>query len=545
MVSKAVRAANLKVTIAAIECEIVVTEDNLSQLRTTLGQLEGTDTEAVEELVGKIKAGEEVVKAAQLKLEGLVPTHSQTGQFHIGPLQTAMAMSGLEPGNSISYQQGHPPPFFHNIQGTAGQQNLHLFNQGGVMGNQGVSLDTPRPGLNKGRVAPSRKQGLSPVRSKSGERTFDQTFSGGRGSSDEESHPSSKPSRSRISKPRKYKKGDDICLFLDRFLDYTENTKLKDDRMDLQLVELIDDERMYRKMKKISEKLTMGETRRPESLVRAIKRLLFKEEGDLANTADLRNLVQGSKEQVEDFSFRIADAVTKIGVDDKEGDMLQATTFIQGLRPEIRDRMGSKAKSMKFDFNGLIDLAEKYEMQITRPRKDNPIADHNDFGEVYAMQKAEPEVGTVSTCKKCLKTGHDERTCWATIECQLCGILGHIASRCNKLKPEYATAPASRQQPISGKEWGTGGPAQLQTAPNGQFARGGENRACYNCGQVGHLSRACREPRADRGRETYRGGYNSGYGGSGSNWRHREERLNWGGAGGHSVPPAQGRNQRF
>lgn len=526
MASEAVAGAQLRVAIAAVECEIVVKEAEIAELRANLSQVDSNDATAVAELVEKIRAEEDVLKAARLKLEGLSPP-----KLHKAPL------SGFGTHNTATFQLGQQPQFFQNAQ--ASQHNLQQFNQGGALGMQGLSLDTPRPGANRERNMPYMKSNLSPIRSRSGERTFNRTFNNERDSSEEGTRSSSRSSRSRISKPRRYKKSDDICLFLDRFLDYTENSKLKDDRMDLQLVELIDDERMYRKIRKISDKLTREESRRPELLVRAIKRLLYKEEGDLANTADLRNLVQGPKEQVEDFSFRITDAVTKIGVDDREGAMLQATTFIQGLRSEIRDRMGSKAKSMKFDFNGLVDLAEKYEMQMTRPRREEPVAEQMTFGEVYAMQSTQAAVQpaqSVSTCKKCGKAGHEEQTCWAATECQLCGKRGHLASRCSQLQT-YATSAANLQQPAGSRDWETRGTPQAQPS---RFGSAGENRSCYNCGVVGHLSRACRAPRPDRGQQEAagRGSYNQ-------SWRNRELPLNWKGAGGHSIPPAQpgGRRQ--
>ena len=284
MASEALRQAERKVTVAALECELIKAEHALSQLRSQVSQANKDDTEASSDLIQKI----------QLKSKEIADTKEQLQAY----------------SPRIYAQQFQQPG-----QGTSGLPQFQQPGQGGLGLSQLQQLSLETPFGPRGGKFRDTKRGLSPIHSESRDRESRRNID----SSEDERGSDSRPSRTRTTKPRKYRKGDDICLFLDRFLDFTTNNKIRDDRMDLQLVELIDDERMYRKLKKISDKLTREESRRPELLIRAVKRLLFKEDGDLANTADLRNLVQGPSEQVEDFSFRITDAVTKIGVNDHEG----------------------------------------------------------------------------------------------------------------------------------------------------------------------------------------------------------------------------------
>ena len=499
MASEALRQAERKVTVAALECELIKAEHALSQLRSQVSQANKDDTEASSDLIQKI----------QLKSKEIADTKEQLQAY----------------SPRIYAQQFQQPG-----QGTSGLPQFQQPGQGGLGLSQLQQLSLETPFGPRGGKFRDTKRGLSPIHSESRDRESRRNID----SSEDERGSDSRPSRTRTTKPRKYRKGDDICLFLDRFLDFTTNNKIRDDRMDLQLVELIDDERMYRKLKKISDKLTREESRRPELLIRAVKRLLFKEDGDLANTADLRNLVQGPSEQVEDFSFRITDAVTKIGVNDHEGEMLQSTTFIQGLRPEIRDRMGSKAKKYKFDFQGLVDLAEKYEMQLTRPQKTTSTTEPV-YGEIYATHSdpVASEISQISnTCSECGKPGHKAETCWAKIVCQLCGKRGHVASACSQLK-NYSEA-AVNVQPSSIPNYN--GPAVNVQRSSGPSRRYGE---CFNCGEEGHFANSCRNRRRNPTRDS---GYQSSSGGYAGpsrerQWEEQQQHLNGQGNGRRSIQP--------
>lgn len=259
------------------------------------------------------------------------------------------------------------------------------------------------------------------------------------------------PAARSLARPQRYKRGDDICIFFERFEQYAILSGISEN-VDLHLLNLVEDDNMYKKLKNIAT--TPLHKRNVTALITALRESLFPVAESRLLRSTLTNMKQGFNEDVEAFAMKIGDIAGKAYAEHTLREEASLSTLLSGLT-----EVGIRQKLMESDvqtFEEATRLALKLERiarAVSEPRP--TLADEADFN----VFRVGPPVG--KACQKCGKMYHSEENCWKDKTCQICHRKGHIDSACRS-----SNKTGNRASGIT----------------------------CYGCGEKGHYSYNCTRP---------------------------------------------------
>ena len=115
----------------------------------------------------------------------------------------------------------------------------------------------------------------------------------------------------KIAKPHRYIKGDDVCIFLERFAEFVTLSRLEQINLDLTLLSLVQDDKLYRKLKSVTVSLSAEQKTDVVAFVAAIKSALFPATETRIMRSALSTMRQDAGESVDDFALRITEKATR------------------------------------------------------------------------------------------------------------------------------------------------------------------------------------------------------------------------------------------
>ena len=284
---------------------------------------------------------------------------------------------------------------------------------------------------------------------------------------------------SKMAKPPKFtSEGQDICIFLDRFEQYIQlSCHGNADNLELQLLSVIENDKMYRKLKGICASLYTHQKENITAFVAAIRKALFPATEARMMRASLNSMKQGPAESVEDFANRLMNEAEKAFSPSELTLREEAclATFIGGLR-----EVSIKQKLMESDvgtFEQATQLARKQETIMHSLRGSDTERGEESWQELPVLRVGENVSGSQPNppqLQQRERSGSDGRN---GVVCWRCNMPNHVARNCRSGLPRNAEPQNERfNQP--------------------------SNVTCYNCQQRGHFARNCpnRPPNAGRGR---------------------------------------------
>ena len=272
--------------------------------------------------------------------------------------------------------------------------------------------------------------------------------------------------RQTLAKPTFYKSGDDISLFLERFQEYVSLHNIQDKNLNLYLLSLIKDDKMYRKLKSV--KLSPAQQSNAPLLVAAYIEHIFPASETRLLRSSMSTLRQKRHETIPDFISRIEDVGSKAYSDEK----LKEEALISSLMSGVHD-LKIRAKLLECEtesFEEISKLATKLERisstlseSFPTPETDfdvlqvnetnpNPIPpQHNPRPSLPTQSHANTSPSPQVTCYGCHQLGHKRNRCpyrnnspnyprnqrsgrnapnIANVQCYFCQGYGHYASNC-------------------------------------------------------------------------------------------------------------------
>ena len=316
-------------------------------------------------------------------------------------------------------------------------------------------------------------------------------------------------------KPHRFKKGDEICTFLERFEQYVIVNNIHDGNMDLLLLSLIDDDKIYKKLRNVE--LSVQQRTNVGMLVDKMKESLFPITETRIMRSELARLAQNQGESVEDFALRVEDLAGKAYSDLRLREEACVSRLMEGSKSGVVRQKLMESDATTFENAKLIAIKqERITETIAAQEETKPLIDfdtpvyrmegeNNNLKEEKAPQANIEEQWSRPLCAKCGKSGHDGNSCWQDVTCQLCGIKGHVASVCKSDGP-FSSTPRKFSTP-SDNCYGCGGRGHMisQCPTVGKSAQRPTSRSdatrgyqdperrvtCYGCGLPGHYKSQC------------------------------------------------------
>lgn len=291
---------------------------------------------------------------------------------------------------------------------------------------------------------------------------------------DNGSSKSSKSNRdfiARIAKPQKFRSGDEIILFLDRFEEYIHLSQMEQQDLDLFLLTLIEDSTMYRKLKGVFSLLQPRDKSDIRLMIAALKSAIQPAAETRIKKINLLTIRQKEGETIEDFTAKIRERAELAYSEPFKRDEAAINALTAGV---LCSKIHEKLVDAEFNsFEEAYRLALKYE-EITNSSR-NRWTNQDETSEApdlnldvlavvesnQSVPVVNPPVQQVTPRTPSFNMAHrrpvpDSRVCYK------CNRVGHIQRYCNTRGP---INPASSQQ---------------------------RSRViCYTCNQNGHYSSEC------------------------------------------------------
>ena len=180
-----------------------------------------------------------------------------------------------------------------------------------------------------------------------------------------------------------------------------------------------------------------------ELLVEGFKCYLFPVFQSRIIRAEISQMRQGEDDSIENFARRIEDAPgSRRAFSDV---LLRNEAFLSALIDGLRDsKVKEKLMEEKMsEFETATRIAVKQEhilevvkggrisVKVCEEKKPITVQCYVQQ-ELVAVHKWEERkiIGVAHKCDKCNKFSHSTEKCWSDVRCQLCGVMGHVASVC-------------------------------------------------------------------------------------------------------------------
>ena len=308
-------------------------------------------------------------------------------------------------------------------------------------------------------------------------------------------------------KPPRYKKEGDIWIFIDRFEQYL---KLSGDHdagsVEVAMLSLVDDDKMYRKLKTTFASLPASHNLNTSELITAIRSGLYPGAESRTLRDAMSQMKQKSEETTEDYTMRIeveaAKAFSPLEQAVKNEACLSALS--NGLSSlEIRRRL--KEAEVK-DFDQAARLAIKLDHIYNSTPEHPPLEEAAGLDVLAVNNSAGNSAGNTYPAETSRNNAQPAR--WSNnnasdrnfrphqnIICYGCGLLGHIRKFCRAPTNERIT---------TGRD---------------NYRRGEGDVQCWACGGLGHFAYQCanRENRGGNRRQDQRQGFHNDNVGTGNN----------------------------
>ena len=282
-----------------------------------------------------------------------------------------------------------------------------------------------------------------------------------------------------VTIPR-YKKGDDLEVFCFKFLAYLKRAKIKRQRLHEHLLENIQDEDTYRKIRNL--RFSADEENDPNKLMSRVSRAILEPRiCPESQRMELKDLKQQDWERVDEFADRIGRIAERafLGETYSYINRRKLEVLQDGLRNREVAELVYECKLDHCDFDEVVTWATQKEANLRIFR--NQPANLADAEMVHAIQEARlrgpaSQSENAITCSHCNKRGHTKEQCWQRQTCQLCLQFGHGARNC----PEGTRYVR-----------GFGGRGRQNRGRSSGRENGRGRLRCYACNDVGHYAADC------------------------------------------------------
>lgn len=290
--------------------------------------------------------------------------------------------------------------------------------------------------------------------------------------------------------PPKFREGNNWDVFLMKFEDYVQSARLKTKRFDLVLLQCIQDDKFYRKIKRLN--FNLEEQQEPRNLVQFVRHATTTVTSNAeSHRLKLKNIVQEEWETVEDFADRIRDIAETAfpGRSEKYLESRKVEALQDGVSDTAIAELICELREQKLDFESIAIWACKKELtkKALKDRRDpddrvNKIrpAASTSTGSTSNLTSSDRMTAVPIGCNYCGRPGHVAAQCYALTLCQLCKKTGHTATYC----PKWTGRTQGRGN------WNQSG-SRSASSERDQRSIDRENRACFRCHQPGHRADSC------------------------------------------------------
>eukprot|EP00116_Pleurobrachia_bachei_P005162 sb/3465424/ len=339
--------------------------------------------------------------------------------------------------------------------------------------------------------------------------------------------------RRRIKAPE-FKAGGDMEefeMFLEKFKTYLLRADWEWDLLQDELLVNISCKDIYKKVNRLY--LSPEEQTEPESFITAVKSaIVYEKRNEEEERRKLTQMKQCEGESVEEFADRIRD--TAEFAFPEETHRVVDQRMIEALQDGLRDTRVSELvcnlRRSRTDFGKVVKQAatrdrmnKMFQGEVYKPpgRREETVFQVEEITPQEKTRSAVIQIGTgvpaasaprppVAECEKCGKRGHSGENCWASMTCQLCREVGHIAHQCPRYMYKSGESSGSKgvksyYRPRSGGQ-GCFECGSLSHRVAECPVRRAKSIRCYFCDEVGHISTECPQ-RREQGNGRAVGGY--------------------------------------
>ena len=239
-------------------------------------------------------------------------------------------------------------------------------------------------------------------------------------------------------------------MFFERFEQYAILSGLRGTNLDLHLLNLVEDDTMYKKLKNVA--LTPLHKSSVSTLIQALRESLFPAAESRLLRSTLSNMKQSYEESVEVYAMRISDVAGKAYSDPNLREEASLSTLLSGISEvSIRQKL-MESEVQTFEY--AARLALKLE-RISKAVGDNTRpaggAEPDANFEVFTVdreeyrQRDQSNLASVVVCSNCSKMYHAAENCWRDKTCQICFKKGHVDSVCRSRNQDLG--PRSHANP--------------------------------------------------------------------------------------------------